>query len=566
MWNFKKTTLLSGFLFILMSMFFISMILLHGNDEHPGYKADPEQVFELKVNGAPISSFTAGRLPDFTVHPGDEVEISLPLPQVEMYEPVLVCSLSYAASEIFIEDEKIYEHGTERERHRPSVGAGYHKIRLPEDFQGKRLRLRLTGLERYKFSYLFRGLFFCENHNIAVFIIRQHLFAFSTSVTLILFGILVLVIFLILYFVNIRLKGLVPLSMLSFSVGLWAICNIEFVRIFSDDLLLNNYIRYFSCYFSLLPWIVMVADLRRSSPYIKKFRYFAYLHLVFLSLVGISEFWGVIDYKRFMLFYNIFFVVALLFGLYVMGSGREGQKLYEKVLFLGNLIPACYVCVQLLFFNLGKYFSFSLKMDAGNFYLSLLVVVSVFFAAYGMRFSDEIAGRKEVEILKKMAYEDPLTGLENRQSAILRLLEYDRACEDYHVVMLDLNCLKRINDQYGHSCGDKMILRFADCMRRAFAKEATLCRWGGDEFIVILPTAEVKRVNQQLRDLLCCIAKVNCESQDERLCLETAYGVSSTKDGFGFDYEKILQSADEKMYRHKRWMKTGVIFGSSCHA
>ncbi|MDO4720546.1 MAG: diguanylate cyclase [Peptostreptococcaceae bacterium] len=565
MWNIRKTGLLAVFVFIFVMMLFVSLILIRGNTDHPGYTEEFEGGFALSVNGVPQPDFKRERPPNFTVNPKDVVEITVRLPQTKMYEPVAVCTLSYIAVEAFVDGEPIYSYGIRGGKTDEKIGAGYHKMRLPEEFAGKNLYLRLTGIERHKFSYLFRGLFLSENHDIAVPIIRQNLFAFSTSVTLILFGILLLAIFLILCLARIQLKGLAPLAMFSFSVGLWTLCNIEFVRIFSEDLLVNNYIRYFSCYFALLPWVVMVADLKRHSRHAWSFGRFAYGHVIFLSVVILAELFGIADYKRFMLFYNILVAAAAIAGLYVMGSGLQEQKGYEKILFWGNLVPLVYVFAQILFFNLAKYFSFSVHMDYASLYISLLMVIVVFFSVYGMRFSDRIVSRKEVEFLRKMAYEDPLTGLENRQGGLLRLLELDRGKEDYHLIVLDLNCLKRVNDEYGHDCGDRMIVLFAGCLRSAFAERSMVCRWGGDEFLVILHTGEEEEVRKGLHRLGDCIGEANRREANDSVCLETAYGVSSTREGHGFDHEKIIKAADEKMYLHKKQMKNEGDTGSSCH-
>lgn len=560
----KKIALLTFFCLIFALMLFISLILVRGDMEHPGYRTEFEEEFALSVNGVFYGHFTMDDLPKFTVNPQDEVEISLRLPKAEIYDPVFVCDLSYAAVEAFVDGEKIYSHGITEGRADREVGASYHKMHLPEDFGGKELRLRLLGLEKYNFPFLLRRIFLCQDHNIAIPIVRRHLFAFLTSVTLILFGILLLVIFLILYFIDVRAKGLAPLALLSFSVGLWALCDIEFVRIFSDDLLINNYICYFSFYFALLPWIVMVEDLKRQSRYIRILRTFRYLHLLFLALVVSSQLAGWINYKSFTLPYAGLFLVCIAFGLYMMGKDRKEQKLYEKILFFGNLIPACYVGAQMLVFNLDKFFSISLKVDAGNLYLSLLMVIATFSAAYGLRFSEAIVSRREVELLQKMAYEDPLTELENRQGAILCLLDLDAGRKGYQVVVLDLNDLKKVNDLYGHNVGDQMIVSFAGCLRSAFPETAVLCRWGGDEFLVILPTEEERIAEEALQNLRQCIGRVNKEDR-RGILLQSAYGVASTKEGFGFDYEKIIHSADEKMYRHKKEMKNRDSVGSLCH-
>lgn len=552
--NAKKIAFCALFSLIFIFMLFVSLVLMRGSTERPNYYDEFSQHSSLTVNGVPIAFDDFSHLPNISLRTYDQVEFVTVLPDLDIYEPAITCYLTYAALEVFLDERMIYSHGIVDDQFASSVGAGHHCIILPSDFKTKELRIRITSLGDYKLSYLLRTIFLSDAHNVILPIIREHIFAFGTSISLILFGTMTLAIFLGLLLFNIDFRGLVYLSLLSFSSGLWGLSNMQFIRIFNDHLLINNYIRYFSFYFALFPWLFMVADLKKQSGFDLYFQGLKIIHVTFLCLVVLYDYFGIADYKSFLLVYDTIVFFAASFGLFVMGRQFKKQLPYEKFLFIGNIISVGYIFLQLIIYNLSKYFSLPIAGDPEALYTSFLISIATFLVSYGVRFSNTIAGKKEVELLHKMAYTDSMTGLENRQSGIATLKEYDLSRLDYHIVMLDLNNLKSVNDQKGHLRGDRMIVDFANCLVQSFPEKAAKCRLGGDEFMVVIPLETSENVHSYLLHLQEEIDHVNCTSSDE-VRLETSYGIASTLEFDFFDYEQIMQAADQKMYRHKKQMK-----------
>lgn len=540
---------------LLFSMLFISLELLHGNEKRPNYYDEFAQKTELRLNGRPIDFKDFSHLPNISLHFKDEVEFITTLPKLEMYEPTVICHLSYASIEVFLDGESIYTHGISDGKLHTSVGSGHHTIPLPANFENKELRIRITSLDDYKLSYLLRNIFMADAHNIIIPIIRANLFSFGTSVALTLFGISLMAVFLVLFLFGLDFRGLVYLSLLSFCIGLWGLSNMHFIRIFNDHLLTNNYMRYFSLYLNLFPWICMISDLKKESGFDRYFTALKTLHLTFVSVVIFLDLVGMVDYKSFFLPYNAILVLTTISSLLIMGRQFQKQPIYEKFLFLGNLISVSYLFIQLVLYNISKYFSLTIKGSPEALYTSFLIMIATFCIAYMMRFANTIAGKKEVEILHKLAYTDPLTGLENRQSGLSKLKEYDSCHTDYHIVILDLNHLKSVNDTYGHIRGDRMINDFAACMSHVFPDDISKSRLGGDEFMVIVPTKDLHIVNSLISKLQHEINRTN-QLSDDGVQLEASYGISSTVELSCFNHEKIMHAADSKMYERKKQMKS----------
>lgn len=555
MFKLKKLGFFILYGLLLFSMLFISLGLLRGSEKRPNYYDAFDQNTVLRVNNVPIAFTNFSQLPNITLHEGEQVEFITFLPQLDIYEPTVVCHLSYASIEVFLDDEPIYAHGITDGKLHTSVGAGHHSISLPADFENKELRIRMTSLGDYKLSYLLRDIFLADSHNIIIPIIRANLFAFGTSITLTLFGISLMVVFLVLFLFDLDFRGLVYLSLHSFCIGVWGLSNMHFIRIFNDHLLTNNYIRYFSMYLNLFPWLCMVSDLKKDSTLSKYFNFLKAFHLFFVSMVILLNFVGMIDYKSFLLPYNALLALATISGLWIMGQQLQKQKRYEKFLFLGNLISTIYFFIQITLYNISKYFSLTIKASPEALYTSFLIMTVTFCVAYIMRFSNTIIGKKELETLHKLAYTDPLTGLENRQSGLSKLKEYDFCGTDYHIIIFDLNHLKSVNDTYGHARGDRMICDFSGCLCLVFPENATKCRLGGDEFMVVIPTKSFHAVNALIVHLQEEIDRINKQS-DDHVRLETSYGISSTKKLSCFNHEKIMHAADSDMYELKKQMKS----------
>ena len=92
--------------------------------------------------------------------------------------------------------------------------------------------------------------------------------------------------------------------------------------------------------------------------------------------------------------------------------------------------------------------------------------------------------------LNKLAVTDPLTGLANRRRALRQLEDLTRADEPRlapAVLLADLDYFKRINDQHGHEVGDRVLIAVAGALRAGTREADTISRWGGEEFLILLP-------------------------------------------------------------------------------
>jgi diguanylate cyclase (GGDEF)-like protein len=155
-----------------------------------------------------------------------------------------------------------------------------------------------------------------------------------------------------------------------------------------------------------------------------------------------------------------------------------------------------------------------------------------------------------VKALEKIANVDELTGLYNRRS-LNRILEREvercaRDQESLVVLLVDLNGFKEINDRYGHAAGDEVLRRFAQLLDGTMRKVDFLCRYGGDEFVVVMPDArraDGETVKQRIESKL-------DEANDEReIAITASIGLYA---GCPESVSELLREVDLEMYAEKR--------------
>ena len=124
-------------------------------------------------------------------------------------------------------------------------------------------------------------------------------------------------------------------------------------------------------------------------------------------------------------------------------------------------------------------------------------------------FTDITELQREKKLLEKMAYYDPLTDIYNRKMFTDRLraerANQKRYNDKLSLIMLDIDHFKKINDTYGHDIGDKVLVTLARIVKQHLRLNDVFARWGGEEFMILLPRTDVDEAYkkaQQLRHII----------------------------------------------------------------
>jgi diguanylate cyclase (GGDEF)-like protein/PAS domain S-box-containing protein len=155
--------------------------------------------------------------------------------------------------------------------------------------------------------------------------------------------------------------------------------------------------------------------------------------------------------------------------------------------------------------------------------------------------------KKAEQEIKYLSFHDTLTGLYNRAyfEEELKRLDTERQLP-LTIVMGDVNGLKLINDTYGHINGDIFLKKIADILKNSFRKEDIISRWGGDEFITILPATTSKDASVIIKR----IKKLCKERSTPDMPLSISLGVS-TKNKLSEKIGDTLKHAERGMYKNK---------------
>ncbi len=159
---------------------------------------------------------------------------------------------------------------------------------------------------------------------------------------------------------------------------------------------------------------------------------------------------------------------------------------------------------------------------------------------------------RSLEALEQEANRDELTGLYNRRGLVVlgeaQLALSRRLGLKTSVIFADLNGLKRLNDEHGHSWGDQALIDTATLLRRTFREADVVSRVGGDEFVVLLTHGNGIQPLQRLRAAIQAFS-----SEAERpYTLSVALGRAMVAPGSTLSLDEILEEADSEMYTDKQ--------------
>ncbi|WP_434632003.1 diguanylate cyclase [Chromobacterium sp. CV08] len=164
----------------------------------------------------------------------------------------------------------------------------------------------------------------------------------------------------------------------------------------------------------------------------------------------------------------------------------------------------------------------------------------------------------EIELLqqglREQALRDPLTGLFNRRhldEILPRVLSHMLALHrGVAVLMVDADHFKRINDSYGHRCGDAVLTALGAYLSDHFRSGDIVCRYGGEEFFVLLPGASLEAAHAKAEGLCRAVREMPIEALGHSLSLTLSIGLALSP-LHGEDAETVVRAADEALYRAK---------------
>lgn len=264
---------------------------------------------------------------------------------------------------------------------------------------------------------------------------------------------------------------------------------------------------------------------RLHDPSLTGFQMIAACLLMALTLIAVSTGRGAL---------LMLYVVLLLFGVLRLRT--------RQFMAVGFFALSCYGAVIVLAYQLHPQ-STHLPIEVLQWLaLAVLVPCGSFFAGYVGRLrqqirENQVALQQAREKVHELAVYDELTGISNRHS-IIHLLEQEQARSDrldlpLSVCLLDLDQFKCINQKFGYTVGDQVLCQLAHCLGRILRSVDGLGRYGGEEFLIIMPDTTEAAAAEQAERLRERVESCRFKGLDPSLRLTSSIGVSGYQPGEG---------------------------------
>jgi len=169
--------------------------------------------------------------------------------------------------------------------------------------------------------------------------------------------------------------------------------------------------------------------------------------------------------------------------------------------------------------------------------------------------------------LREQAISDPLTGLYNRRylAELLprELARAKRAAKPVALILIDIDHFKRVNDSFGHSAGDVVLVAIGALLKSKVRGGDVPCRYGGEEFAVVLPETDVNSAQRRAEDIRSAIGGLDVDYMDKPIGGITAsLGIALFPD-HAKDTDSLLRAADEALYAAKGAGRNRLMVGAS---
>ncbi|MEJ2508508.1 MAG: GGDEF domain-containing protein [Gammaproteobacteria bacterium] len=257
------------------------------------------------------------------------------------------------------------------------------------------------------------------------------------------------------------------------------------------------------------------------------------------------------------------------FGYYLLATGpmlflHTGWSMTKKV--LAVLVPVA-LLAGLHDYSLAHAPLHTINAAAKLTLYDFNLLATLAVLSYLAHFYSKGAHRSEAQLravsrsLEEQAATDPLTGLLNRR-AMIREIEneisrFERQPRGFVLAIGDLDGFKEVNDRYGHDAGDLVLNRVATIMTEFLRSHDVTSRWGGEEFVILLPDTDIDGGLDTVDRLRERLAQSDIVFQGEALGVSITFGLCAYEAGMSRD--TCLKRADEALYRGKQMGRNRVV-------
>jgi diguanylate cyclase (GGDEF)-like protein len=222
------------------------------------------------------------------------------------------------------------------------------------------------------------------------------------------------------------------------------------------------------------------------------------------------------------------------------------------------LIACCYLYLGYQSYSTGLFVAETFTMLMAKFSPFLLVAYVTSMLA-----SDILHAKQRITLLSKT---DDLTGLLNMrafnsilESEISRVIRY---AQPFTVIMVDVDGLKSVNDQYGHTAGSRLIKTIGQSISDSVRSTDVLARYGGDEFVILMTHTSTEHARMAAERIRTAIHNTSFDMKGNRISTTVSVGIASFPESVG-EPEDVLEKADIALYKSKQSGRDRVTYYDS---
>ena len=536
-------------LYLILAMVIVLLFWMNGETAANNIGFDNENVYVLDEGwtmerGQETKPVT---LPvDDSAAAGEAVSYTKILEKQDSYCNMIMFHSSHQRIKIYLDEELLYTFGYGQSTPvRASVGSAWQYTRLPEDWEGKELRIETKGVYD-SYSGNQETVYLGTKTSLVFMVAKQKLISLLVDLFLFIMGVLLIISSF--FFRAAHTEGRIRyLGIFAIVTSTWILLKSGVGQIFTGNILMSMNILYLL--FGLMPILtisfLLTFDSFSKTKFMRGLYWFtiaSYFAMQFLQLSDVMDYTQTVSLNHI----NFLLIVIGMAGICIRNK-LKGEKIQDIPVFVACFTFAGFGAVDIYRF----YFEKTMQSNVGFTQAGLICFVCSLGYSVVKQSSEEQTQMIENKTLKKIAYMDILTKLPNRTAFENRMEYYrtEKPDQEPMVMIVDLNGLKEINETYGHKAGDLAIIRIAQLLDRHFGLPLRTYRIGGDEFCVLAEgeTDETfeKRVQHFLRE-------VEDADKEYEFSFSAAYRyVRSKEEGI----DKAFIYADKKMYACKMQMK-----------
>lgn len=437
--------------------------------------------------------------------------------------------------QVYLEEELVYSlTASENNRIGGSISSNWVTVPIYQEDNGKEITVILTPLFESMIDYDVEFLF--GSHLAIVFDqLTQDLSQMFLSVLCVLLGIFIMA---VQFYFTVRTKSktwdMFFLGSFSVLLGVYRMADmVSSPLLFPDNPMVLGYITIGALFLCGIPLLLFASTCFTEKQAVPL------MFLAILEAVGVLIVWGlqvigIAEFKETLTISHLMLIVSIGAALVVAfvnrkkpGSSHQKSHLHFGILAVG-------IFLDIILFYLHK--------SSSN-----VICTTIAFIVYAI-----VMFITRVVDTTQKAYADERTGLSNKAYWDELMNEHVPVRGSIGIIMMDLNGLKQVNDKLGHEAGDRMIFDFSHILRNVLPSDSVICRWGGDEFAVLMTEVDREKVEVYVETIQNAVEDYNASNSHASIFFAVGFAVSAEYPGLS--RKELLSIADSQMYLNKqRW-------------